>query len=530
MLHRTTIVLVALAAVALPAAAQASTLNIEETGDFDSTDPALAYEGTSWQLEYATCLKLLNSADAGGAAGSQLVPDAAAAMPTVSPDGRTYTFTVRSGLRFSPPSGELVDARTFEHAIERVLAPAMGSPGVPLFQDIVGAQAVIDGTTSTVSGIVASRQTLSITLIAPGADFLDRIATPFACAVPHDTPVVAGGVSAPLASAGPYSFAARTPGLSTTLLRNPNYTGSRPHGYDEIVYHANIAPATVQADVLAGRADYTQHGIVSADVADLYARYGPGSAHQQLFVHAANGIVYAALNTSRPLFSRARVRRAVNYAINRPATVKAFGAFAGTPTDQILPPGLSAFRDANIYPVGRPDYATARRLLGPTTGTAVIYACDLTPCLQIARSIKRDLGRIGLAAEIHAFSFPELYTRIGTRGEPFDIAIDSWLADYADGFDFINLLLDGRTISATGNANIAYFDNPVYEARMDAASLLFGARRDQAYGDLDIDLMRRAAPWIPLFNPNTRELLSANVSNAVFSPVYDLDLAALMPA
>ena len=296
------------------------------------------------------------------------------------------------------------------------------------------------------------------------------------------------------------------------------------------MYHANIAPATVQADVLAGRADYTRHGIVGADVADLYARYGPGSAHQQFFVHATNGIVYAALNTSRPLFSRARVRRAVNYAINRPATVKTFGAFAGTPTDQILPPGLSAFRDANIYPVGRPDYATARRLLGPTRGTAVIYACDLAPCVQIARSIKRGLGRIGLGAEIHAFPFPEFYTRIGTRGEPFDIAIDSWLADYADGFDFINLLLDGRTITATGNANIAYFDDPVYEARMDAASLLFGAARDQAYGDLDVDLMRHAAPWIPLFNPNVRELLSTNVSNAVFSPVYDLDLAALRPA
>lgn len=65
---------------------------------------------------------------------------------------------------------------------------------------------------------------------------------------------------------------------------------------------------------------------------------------------------------------------------------------------------------------------------------------------------------------------------------------------------------------------------------MDAASQLFGAARDKAYGDLDADLVRNAAPWVPLFNPNVRELLSTNASNALFSPVYSLDLAALTPA
>jgi ABC-type oligopeptide transport system substrate-binding subunit len=162
------------------APAWASTLNVDENADLDSIDPALAYVNTSWQYEYATCLKLLNYADAEGPAGARPVPDAAVSLPTVSPDGLTYTFSIRDGLRFSPPSGELVDAETFKHAIERVLAPAMASPGVPQFRDIAGAQAVIDGNATTVSGIVADGQTLTITLIAPRPDFLDRIATPFA--------------------------------------------------------------------------------------------------------------------------------------------------------------------------------------------------------------------------------------------------------------------------------------------------------------------------------------------------------------
>src|SRR5689334_17940850 len=177
------------------AQAGAATLRVESDLDPTTVDPALSYSVGGWQLEYATCLKLLNSADASGPAGSVLVPEAAAALPAVSADGRTYTFTVRDGMRFSPPSGELVDAQTFKHAIERVLAFA--GDGALFFDDVVGAGAVMNGTATTASGIVASEQTLTITLQQARPDFLDRIAMPFACAVPRDTPDTP--VGAPLA-------------------------------------------------------------------------------------------------------------------------------------------------------------------------------------------------------------------------------------------------------------------------------------------------------------------------------------------
>src|SRR5436190_12548222 len=74
--------------------------------DTDYIDPALAYYEISWQFEYATCAKLLNYPDTSGAAGSQLQPEVAQSLPTISADGKTYTFTVRSGFKFSPPSNE----------------------------------------------------------------------------------------------------------------------------------------------------------------------------------------------------------------------------------------------------------------------------------------------------------------------------------------------------------------------------------------------------------------------------------------
>ena len=109
------LVLVALAAALVlvgQAAAQSGakaggTLNVDLANDVDYTDPALSYLSTGWELEYATCLKLMNYPDANGAKGSQLVPEAAAGFPKVSNSGKTYDFTVNAGsTKFSngPPS------------------------------------------------------------------------------------------------------------------------------------------------------------------------------------------------------------------------------------------------------------------------------------------------------------------------------------------------------------------------------------------------------------------------------------------
>src|SRR5207253_4769786 len=98
-----------------------------DVDDVDSMDPALADGGVSRKLLYATCAGLVNYPDKAGPAGSQLRPEVAQALPTRSPDGRTYTFTIRRGFRFSPPSGQPVTAQTFKDSIERTLNPAMHS-------------------------------------------------------------------------------------------------------------------------------------------------------------------------------------------------------------------------------------------------------------------------------------------------------------------------------------------------------------------------------------------------------------------
>src|SRR3954452_12229125 len=135
-------------------AAQGGLARYALQSDVDYTDPALAYYTPSWNIEYATCAKLLNYPDKAGIPGATLQPEVAESMPTLSNGDKTYTFTVRDGFKFSPPSGAPVTAMTFKKVIERDLSKKMNSPAQAFAGDILGAKEFTDGTASEVKGVV----------------------------------------------------------------------------------------------------------------------------------------------------------------------------------------------------------------------------------------------------------------------------------------------------------------------------------------------------------------------------------------
>ena len=106
--------------------------------------------------------------------------------------------------------------------------------------------------------------------------------------------------------------------------------------------------------------------------------------------------------------------------------------------------------------------------------------------------------------------------KAGTRGEPFDLVRQGWVADYADGGNFLATLLDGKQISPTDNLNLSYFDDPDTNARIEAANRLTGEARRKAWVDLDVDLMRDNPPWAPISTrttaPSSRRASAASSS------------------
>jgi ABC-type oligopeptide transport system substrate-binding subunit len=162
------------------------TMNINASAtDVDYVDPALAYGTLSWQILDATCAKLMYYPDKPDPVGSKLAPDAAVGFPAVSKNGRTYVFTIKSGMKSN--TGETLTAASFAAAINRDLNPKMQSPSVPFItgdNGIVGAQAVADGKATTAGGVKANGQKLTITLMKPDGSFLSKMAMDFFCPIP----------------------------------------------------------------------------------------------------------------------------------------------------------------------------------------------------------------------------------------------------------------------------------------------------------------------------------------------------------
>lgn len=503
------------------------TVRLEASYDVDHMDPALAYLPLSWQLLYATCAKLLNYPDKPGLAGSELVPEVAQSLPTRSADGRTYTFTIRPGFRFSPPSNQPVTAQTFKYTIERTLNPRMKNPVAAEFADIVGARAYMAGKATHIAGVTAIGNTLTVRLTAPGPDLPSRLAQPFFCAVPPDTPIDPKGVRV-IPMAGPYQVASYTPGQGIVLVANPNYHGNRPRALKRIEVKVNIPGRTAVAHVEQTSADYAIDGDVdSSDAATLAARYGPDSAaaragHQQYFVNPQRALDFLVLNTHRPLFANRNTRQAVNYAIDRAALAQLgneVSPLPDNPADSYLPPNIPGYANLRIYPI-TPDLAKARALAaGHQHATAVLYTCDHPPCDQQAQIIKTDLAAIGIHLQIRAYPEPTLNTKLATPGEPFDLATAAWISDYPDPDAILNLLLETPTAFPT-------FDDPTYRHRLAAAAQLSGPNRYLTYAKLNADLTRNAAPWVAYGNTDAHDLFSARIGCQTFG-VYGIDIAAL---
>jgi peptide/nickel transport system substrate-binding protein len=490
--------------------------------DIQSVDPAIDYETVGWTIEYATCLKLLNYPDRAGAAGTRLVPDGAAAMPTVSKDGLTYTFRIRAGRRFD--TGEPVTAATFAYAFERALSPKMKSPAAAFAGDIAGATAYYQGRAKRIAGISASGNTLRLRITRPLPDILARVAMPFFCAVPLDYPIDPQLTTAP-ASAGPYFIADRTVNRGLTLQRNPNYHGPRPHRIDTISITANVDAQASFLQIDSGQADADiAPALPPQHAALLQKKYGVNRA--RYFVTAQNELDYLSLNTSRPLFADVNMRKAVNEAIDRPALIRQFGELAGLPTDQILPPGVPGYRDARIYPLTQPDVSAAKKLAGGKGGTAVLYAPNVPPLRGQALVLAADLAQIGITV-MPTFLGPQAFgAALGDPKEPWDIALSGWAADYSDPFDFINVLFDSANVPPAG-ANFGQFKNAIFDRRMRAAAGLSGDTRYLTYGRLDADLMRTDAPIAPIANRTAREFISARFGCHIYQPAIGaVDLAA----
>jgi len=497
-------------------------------------DPAVNGGPVFHQLAYATCPYLLNYPDAPGPAGRVLRPEVAAALPDISPDGRTYTFRIRSGFRFSPPSDQAVTAETFKATIERTLSPKFATGGHPnplaaQLPDVVGVAAFAAGKASSIRGITAKGDTLTIRLTHAAGDLPVRLASSFFCPVPIGTPAVpGGGRSTPIPMAGPYRVASASGG-QVVLERNPNYRGDRPRRIARIVYTIGVKPADAISRVEQGRADYVTARTVSYDTSSplapggaLDTKYGlasrAGRAGNARYLPSAEpGFDGIAFNIQRPLFRDVRMRRAASYALDRRALA---AVFAERPSDHLIPPAVGGPGGNISYP-DEPDLAKARRLAGHgPVRKANLYTCGDPVNKRIAEIVRANLAEIRIEVRIvnslGCLTGPETKKLAAT-----DLQLISRF-DVPDPAPFVEMAL-GNPYTVPGFSRDTRLRREIERARRTR-----GAARVRAYAKLDAVLVRDAVRFAVYASAVNPEFFSARVGCKVSQAALNfVDLGAL---
>ena len=512
------------------------------TGASVQVDPQLAYITTAWWLEYATAAKLYNYPDRKGPEGSLLVPEVASRF-TVSNGGRTYTFFIRKGFRFS--DGTPVTAENFKYAIDRVANHDLDSPAAWLIigQDgegtnIIGAKEVHDGYGKHVSGVKAKGNRLIIRLTWPDGTFLSKITMPFFQAtstkLPLDREVVNISDITTIPSAGPYAYSRNDINTLTSLRQNPYWSRgpgrNRPRNLAGLDLQWNLNEQTAFHQVQANQLD--EGPLPAAEVQGVANQYGLNKT--RFWSKPVNCTGYLPMNMSRPLFkNNAPLRRAVSFVVDRRAYVAQAGPHAGQPWSHLFNPGVPGWRNVNPYPLDLPDVPKARAIAaghfrdGKIT---VAYRSSGTTNPAQAQIVRQDLINLGFEPgniTMHPFSG-------GYWGNPMidaDIGVSmGWCSDYPDPYDWINVLLDGETVGGENSVNYSFMNLPKWNRKMAAAAKLVGPKRFKVYGQMDLDLMRQVAPMAVERTYNNRYFFSDRLDpkSLVYQGIYqDWSIPAL---
>ncbi|MFN2627090.1 MAG: BTAD domain-containing putative transcriptional regulator [Gaiellaceae bacterium] len=501
----------------------------------DFIDPALAYFSASWSILTMTNDGLVAFRRVGGAQGAQLVPDLAGSLPTPTHGGTTYTFQLRPGIRYS--NGKLVEPADFRRALERVFEVRPVSGGAQLYREIVGATRCAPGKTCGLSkGVITDDRARSVTfhLSAPDADFLTKLALPFAFAVPPGTPAHDVGTH-PVPATGPYEIASYRPKRHwLRLVRNPRYrqwsVDAQPGGYpDAITWSSRLQfDASAQARAVArGTADiatYLAPPLSKQELDALALRYP-----SQLRTSLSEATFYFFLNTRLPPFDDVRVRRAVNYAFDRQAFAQLLGT-AYAPTCQILPPNSPGYRRTCPYlPGGAASLDRARRLVrsSGTAGMSVTVWVPSPIAIQ-GRYMVSVLDSLGYRARLEAVRpVPDLrayFEKILDRRVRAQTGYYGWIADFPSAGSFLRE--EFSCAASTGSPETEIDPNGWCDQSLDAQMRHAGAVQTHdppaatlLWQRIERELLAQAVT-LPTYNARVVDMVSRRVGNYQFHPQW----------
>ena len=529
-------------AVASPESHRGGTLRLRWPADAGSPcrclDPIAYNSAHSWWLASLTHDGLVAYRRVGGAGGATLVGDLASEVPAPSADKRTYVLRLRRGIRFS--NGSLVRPEDFRHSLERFLRLNVDAPS-SYFDGVLGARKCRAAPRSCdlSKGIETDPKagTITIHLRAPDAEFLHELTLPLASVVPAETPMrLARG---PLPGTGPYRIARFDPRRGGRLVRNRHFRPwsqeARPDGFADTIDIDVYAKINAQlAAVRSGDAD-----MVSLSEALWTGALQPARLRQLAIQHGGQlhsapepQLEYMWMNVRLPPFDDVRVRRALNYAVDRgEAAALAGGAEIAQPTCQLLPPGFPGYRPRCRYTLNAnragswaaPDWARAKRLVleSGTSGSRVRIMIERSQ-KPLGRYFVSLLRRLGYRSSLLVLPARTYFPAIYAPPEPVHIWWAGWVTDYLAPSAFVQPLFSCASLGQPWQLSEEFA--PSCDRRIDAQMSRALAQQSSdptAANALWESVDRRladAAPAVPLFNRQHLTLVSDRVENVQHHP------------
>ena len=461
-------------------------------------DPQKEYYSVTW--EYLRCCLLRTLMSYKGVpteeGGTEIFPDLAAAEPTVSDDGLTWTYSLKPGVHYGDPFTDVeVTAQDFIRALERTANPKANVGGYSFYYSVIkGFDDFGTGKADTISGLTAVDDlTLQIEVTAPTADLSYRLAMPTAAPIPPNGDARMGAAEGHdknygrfLVATGPYQFegadqmdfsvpaadqaeaSGYTPGRSIVLVRNPGWDAAtdelRPAYPDRIETTIGGDEADLYNQVQANTIDYVVDGVPPADVIRTY-QTNP-DLQDKITAFPSDGLRYVSFNFLVPPFDDIAVRKAFNWALDKngmrqlrggPST----GAFAGHIMVDSLENNLLVDYDPYATPNSEGDIEQAKAEMAQSKyDTDQDGVCDAPECSNIlavtdsadpypkqAALIVSTMEQIGLSFDIKQLERTTMYNKCVDLATKFGICLGpAWGKDYPAGFTFASPLFGDESL------------------------------------------------------------------------------------
>jgi peptide/nickel transport system substrate-binding protein len=527
---------VAVGSSSVATASSTPTVQMLEGTAPQSLDPGLDYTTQGSEVNWLVYTGLTTYAHKSGAAGGQLIPGLATALPVISDGGLTYTMTLRKGLVYS--NGKPVVASDFAYTVERAIKIPWGGSGAFITPNIVGATAYSTGKAKSISGITTDDATgkIVIHLTAPYGPMANVLAFPSLGLIPAGTPMKAEPTTPP-PGVGPYEVTNIVANQSYDVVKNPHWAAEAipgiPSGYDNI-------DVKVSSNVSANALSVLNN---SADIFD-WADTIPGSLESQIKsqakgrftqVNLGGSTYYVFLNATEKPFNNQLAREAVVTGLNQDAFSR-LGAGTLQPGCYFLPPAIPGHPTAPC-PYGTPgtgNLAKAKALVkqsGMEGQPVTVWSETRAPRQQWMTYYTAYLNSIGFKATEKVIADATYFTTIGeSKSLHPQTGFADWNQDFPNPIDFYGPLLDGPSILPTDNENFGQTNDPHINAVVKelgptpSTQINSVASKWQA---LDEYVAKKA--YLAVFGYQTFPFLTSNriiYSKLVFQSIYGWDLSS----